>query len=63
MIDKDLFVKVKPQWGKNVLYPNCENSRLLLRLASAKTFTPENKKVLEQIGFTFNYNAEYYYRE
>jgi hypothetical protein len=63
MIDKDLFVKVKPQWGKNVLYPNCENSRLLLRLPSAKTFTPENKKVLEQIGFTFNYNAEYYYRE
>ena len=60
MIDKDLFVKVKPQWGKDVLYPACQNSRLLVRLANSKTVTPENKKILEQMGFVFNYNAEYY---
>jgi len=60
MIDKDLFVKVKPQWGKDVLYPACQNSRLLVRLSNSKTVTPENKKILEQMGFVFNYNAEYY---
>ena len=31
-VEKDLFVDVKPQWGKDVLYPACENSRLLVRL-------------------------------
>jgi hypothetical protein len=60
MIDKDLFVDVKPQWGKDVLYPACENSRLLVRLSNAKTVTLENKKILEQMGFVFNYNANYY---
>jgi hypothetical protein len=59
-VDKDLFVDVKPQWGKDVLYPACENSRLLVRLSNAKTVTPENKKILEQMGFVFNYNAKYY---
>ena len=59
-VDKDLFVDVKPQWGKDVLYPACENSRLLVRLSNAKTVTPENKKILEQMGFVFNYNSKYY---
>ena len=59
-VKKDLFVKVKPQWGKDVLYPACQNSRLLVRLSKSKTVTPENKKILEQMGFVFNYNAEYY---
>ena len=59
-VEKDLFVDVKPQWGKDVLYQACENSRLLVRLSKLETVTPENKKILEQMGFVFNYNAKYY---
>ena len=60
MIDKDLFVEVKPGWGKNLLYPNCENSKILARIAGNETITPEHKKLLELMGYEFNYNSEYY---
>tara|TARA_R100000750_G_C2271513_1_gene67660 strand:- start:89 stop:280 length:192 start_codon:yes stop_codon:yes gene_type:complete len=60
MIDKDLFVSVKPQYGKNVLYPLCYNSKLLAQIAGTKTITPEHKKLLELMGYQFNFNAEYY---
>jgi len=60
MIDKDLFVRVKPQYGKDVLYPDCENSKLLTRIAGTKTITSEHKKLLELMGYQFNFNAEYY---
>jgi|10_taG_2_1085330.scaffolds.fasta_scaffold218975_3 hypothetical protein len=60
MIDKDLFVRVKPQYGKDVLYPDCENSKLLTRIAGTKTITSEHKKLLELMGYQFNFNVEYY---
>ena len=60
MIDKDLFVEVKPGWGKNLLYPDCESSKLLARIAGTKTITSEHKKLLELMGYQFNFNAEYY---
>ena len=50
-VEKNLFVRVKPQYGKDVLYPDCENSKLLTRIAGTKTITSEHKKLLELMGY------------
>ena len=54
MIDKDIFVRVKPVYGVDRVYPACEVSELLAGLVGKKTFSREHVRILREIGFELN---------
>lgn len=48
-----LEVEVKNVYGRNVVYPVCEKSRLLAQLSGNRTLTPEAVAVIKTLGYTF----------
>lgn len=48
-----LEVEVKNVYGRDVVYPVCEKSRLLTRLSGNRTLTSEAIAVIKQLGYTF----------
>ena len=49
----ELEVQVKNVYGRDVVYPVCEKSRLLARLSGNRTLTSEVIAVIKQLGYTF----------
>lgn len=49
----ELEVEVKNLYGRDVVYPVCEKSRLLTRLSGNRTLTSEAIAVIKQLGYTF----------
>lgn len=48
-----LEVQVKNLYGRDVVYPVCEKSRLLTQLSGNRTLTSEAIAVIKQLGYTF----------
>lgn len=48
-----LKVTVKNVYGNDLIYPACEQSKLLCQLANAKTFTDHAYMLCKQLGYTF----------
>lgn len=48
-----LEVEVKNVYGRDVVYPVCEKSRLLAQLSGNRTLTPEAVAVIKTLGYTF----------
>lgn len=48
-----LTVRIKNVYGKPLVYPVCEQSKLLAKLADKITFTTEDIKIIEQLGYEF----------
>ena len=49
----ELEVEVKNLYGRDVIYPVCEKSRLLAQLSGNRTLTSEAIAVIKQLGYTF----------
>ena len=48
----NITVEVKHVYGRITIYPACETSQLLAKLASHKILTPTDLRVIKQLGYT-----------
>lgn len=46
-----LTVELKDQYGTQVVYPVCDNSKLFARLAGTRTLTPSAISLIKQLGY------------
>ena len=46
-----LYVKIKTVFGKEHLYPDCEESKFLCELCGTLTITDQMKRILIQNGY------------
>lgn len=53
MENKTLQVTVKQIYGNELVYPACEQSKLLCKLTNTKTFTEQSISIIKQLGFSF----------
>ena len=49
----ELSVEVKNIYGREMIYPVCEKSKLFALLIGNRTLTPEAVAVIKQLGYTF----------
>ena len=49
----ELLVEIKNNYGREMVYPICEKSRLLAQLSGNRTLTPEAIAVIKRLGYTF----------
>jgi len=47
------IVEIKNNFGSEAIYPACNNSRLIAKLANTKTLTRETIQVAKELGFKF----------
>lgn len=48
---KEIFVRIKNVYGNELIYPNCDTTRLLIKLTGKKTFNYSDINTLKQIGY------------
>lgn len=48
-----LTISIKNVYGTEMVYPACDQSRLLVKLLKSKTFTKQAIYILKQLGYTF----------
>lgn len=53
-----LFVRIRDNYGKPAVYPDCEQSKLLAELAGTATLTPRALALIRAIGFDIAESAE-----
>lgn len=47
----ETVVTIKCVYGKELIYPVCDKSKLLADLSSTRTFTRRNIDVIKQLGY------------
>lgn len=47
----NIIVSIKSVYGNEVIYPVCEQAKLLARLAGTKTLTPEAVRIIHKLGY------------
>lgn len=55
---KQITVEIKNIYGNRMVYPACQESELLAKLAGAKTFTSQAMKILGDLGYTIHIKAQ-----
>ena len=50
---KELEVSVKNVYGKDIVYPECDTSKLLAQLSGHRTLTGDAISILKNLGYTF----------
>lgn len=53
-MEKNIFVKVKGVYGADLIYPDCEVSKILCSLTNAKTFTAQAMMKIKSLGYVVN---------
>jgi len=56
-INDDLNFVVKNVYGRRLVYPDCETSKLLTQLTGNTTISEDQLKILEDIGFKITMKA------
>lgn len=46
-----ITVEVKNVWGRKLIYPVCDKAKLLCQLTGKETFSPEDIRILEKLGY------------
>ena len=52
VIQDQIEVTIKSNYGNDAIYPHCSTSKCLARLAGTKTLTPESIAIIKQMGYT-----------
>ena len=47
-----IHVQIKTVYGKELIYPCCDTSKLLVALTGAKTFTRKDIDVIKALGYS-----------
>ncbi len=53
-MSKSILIEVKQSYGRNVIYPACNNAETFARLSGCKTLTKETLELIEQLGYTID---------
>lgn len=55
MPDNDMSLKIQTKviYGKEMIYPMCDKSKIFAQLAGNKTLTHETLLLLKQLGYSF----------
>lgn len=46
-----MIVRVDKAYGNTLIYPECEISRIFTKLLKAKSLTPEQIKLIKELGY------------
>lgn len=55
----ELSIDIKTIYGKETVYPMCENGKLLAEFKGQKTFTEADIKLLKKLGYSFRIYSKY----
>lgn len=55
---KEIYVKKKNVYGNELVYPDCYTSKLLSNLMPTKTFSPDDIRILKQLGYQLKTKEE-----
>lgn len=50
----NITVRITKVYGKDMIYPVCEQAKLFARLAGTKTFTVANMQTIIALGYEIN---------
>ncbi len=56
----DIFIRIKNQYGQNVAYPACTNSRLFAQIAGTSTLTASVLHKIDKLGYRIKLDAHQY---
>ena len=48
----ELFIEIRTVYGREMFYPDCQNSRLLSEIAGTTTLTPHCLVLARKMGYT-----------
>lgn len=49
---KIIFVKIKNNYGRDIVYPDCETSNIFASLAGTKTLSESDLALIEKLGYS-----------
>jgi hypothetical protein len=49
----ELTVKIRNNYGAQVIYPTCEVGEAFCRIAGTKTLTDQTRLIMKQLGYSF----------
>lgn len=49
----ELIVKIRNNYGTEVIYPTCEVGEAFCRIAGTKTLTDQTRLIMKQLGYSF----------
>ena len=52
-----LHIKIENKYGNDLIYPCCDNSKLICQLLGTKTIPNDKAKILKELGYTFTKNS------
>jgi hypothetical protein len=50
----ELEIKFKNVYGNDLIYPNCDKSRLICQIMETKTIPNDKLELLKELGYKFN---------
>ena len=53
-----LKVTIKNTYGNELVYPSCDNAKLLTSLLNSKTFTQRHIDILKRLDYQFEHVAQ-----
>ncbi len=56
----DIFIRIKNQYGQNLAYPACTNSRLFAQIAGTQTLTASTLHKIDKLGYKIKLDAHQY---
>ena len=51
---RSILIEVKQSYGRNVIYPACDNALTFAKLSGCKTLTLDTLKLIEALGYTID---------
>lgn len=51
-VENKIHVNVRPSYGRERIYPSCNNAELLTKLIGSKTFDIKHIAILRELGYT-----------
>lgn len=46
-----IVVRLKTNYGSRVIYPSCDKAKTFARLLNQETLTPQNIRVIKELGY------------
>jgi hypothetical protein len=53
-MSKSILIEIKHCYGKQVIYPACNNAETFANLTGCKTLTTKTLKLIEDLGYTID---------
>lgn len=55
---RTLYITIKQVYGKDTIYPNCDDSRVFAEMLGRKTLTETDMRHIRTLGYVFEVTAQ-----